>query len=181
MTNIFTIVLSLFLTTTLFPQIPDKANKKMGQYPAIFLDSADTEMSVLNTLNPFDISNIDLVYPKKAKKLLGAKGKDGAVYITTVKSAKASYWNYFRTKSSDYKLLLNTPQSDTMVQYMLNGELLTDSAAPGILFTISDKNFKSLKIIDKEQLSSDPVYPKRYVVAITAKKQKGFVKRKSSK
>ena len=154
--------------------------KKMGQNPIVFLDSVKTEMSALQTLNPFDISNIGIVKPKKAKKLLGDKGVDGAIYVTTIKAAKIIYWNYFRTKSDEYRQLLTSPQADTIVQYILNGEALSDSAAPGTLFLITDKNFKSLDILDKEKLLSDNVIPKRYVVAIRAKRPKGLVKKKGS-
>ena len=154
--------------------------KKMGQNPILFLDSVETEMSALQALNPFDISNICIVKPKKAKKPLGDKGIDGAIYVTTVKAAKVIYWNYFRTKSDEYKQLLNSPQADTVVQYILNGEALSDSAAPGSLILITDKNFKSLNILDKEKLLSDNVIPKRYVIAIKAKRPKGLVKKRNS-
>ena len=169
------------MTLILFGQLPKKAMKKMGQNPIVFLDSVETEMSVLQTFNPFDISNISIVKPKKAKKLLGDKGVEGAIYVTTVKSAKIIYWNYFRTKSEEYRQLLNTPQADTIVQYILNGEALSDTIAPGTLFLITDKNFKSLDILDKEKLLSDNVIPKRYVVVITAKRPKGLIKTKNSK
>lgn len=157
--------------------------KKMGQIPIVFLDSVETEMSALQTLNPFDISNIGIVKPTKAKKLLGDKGVDGAIYVTTVKAAKAIYWNYFSSKSDEYKQLFSSPQADTTAQYVLNGEALSDSAAPGSLFLINNKNFKTINVIDKEngKYLMDNVIPKRYIVVITAKRLKGLVKKKATK
>jgi hypothetical protein len=139
-------------------------------------------MSALQTLNPFDISNIGIVKPKKAKKLLGDKGVDGAIYITTVKAAKVNYWNYFSTKSDEYKHLFNSPLADTAVQYILNGEALSDTAAPGSLFLINDKNFKTINVIDKQdgKYLMDNVVLKRYLVVITAKRPKGLVKKKTT-
>jgi hypothetical protein len=180
MRTAFTFIIFIFLTASSVGQLPKNAMKKMGEYPILFLDSVETEMSVLQVLNPFDISNISVVKPKKAKKLLGAKGADGAIYVTTVKAAKIIYWNYFRTKSYEYRQLLNTPQADTIIQYILNGEPLPDNAAPRSLFLITDKNFESLDVIDKEKLLSDNVIPKRYLVSIRAKRPKGLKKKKNS-
>jgi hypothetical protein len=165
-----------------FGQLPKKAMKKMGQNPIVFLDSVESEMNFLQTLNPFDISNIILVKPKKAKKLLGDKGVDGAIYVMTVKAAKTIYWNYLSSKSDEYRRLFNSPQADTTAQYVLNGEPLPDSATPGSLFLINDKNFKTINIIDKEdgKYLMDNVVPKRYIVIITAKRPKGLVKKKTT-
>lgn len=174
----FTFIILFLLTVSSFGQLPKKAMKKMGQNPILFLDSVETDISEMQTLNPYDISNINIVKPKKAKKLLGDKGIGGAIYITTVQAAKNIYWNYFRTKSEEFKRLINSPQADTVVQYILNGKILSDSAAPGTLFLITDKNFKSLEVLDKEKILSDNVIPKRYVIAINAKRPKGLVKTK---
>lgn len=182
MRTAFTFIILFLLTATSLGQIPKKAMKKMGQNPIVFLDRVETEMSSLQAHNPFDISNISIVKPKKAKKLLGDKGVDGAIYVTTVKAAKVSYWNYFSSKSDEYKHLFNSLQADTAVQYLLNGEALSDTAAPGSLFLINDKNFKTINIIDKEdgKYLMDNVIPKRYLVVITAKRPKGLVKRKTT-
>jgi len=155
--------------------------KKMGQNPIVFLDSVETEMNSLQTLNPFDISNISIVKPKKAKKLLGDKGLDGAIYVTTVKAAKVIYWNYLSSKSNEYGRLFNSPQADTTAQYILNGEALSDSASSGSLFLINDKNFKTINVIDKEdgKYLMDNVIPKRYIIVITAKRPKGLLKKKN--
>ena len=178
----FTFITFLFLTAISFGQLPKKAMKKMGQNPILLLDSVETKMNELQTLNPTDISNIGIVKPKKAKKLLGDKGINGAIYVTTSKAAKIIYWNYFRTKSDEYKKLLNSPLADTVVQYILNGEALSGTAAPGSLFLINDKNFKSINIIDKEsgKFMMDSTITKRYIIVIIAKRPKGLVKKKST-
>lgn len=179
----FVLIFSLvFLTATSFGQLPKKAMKKMGPNPVLFVDSLEVTMTAFQALNPFDISNISIVKPKTAKKQLGGRGVDGAVYVTTVKSAKQIYWNFLSTKSERYKQLIPTPNADTIVQYIVNGQALSDSSAAGTLFLLTDENFKSLDIIDKKdgRFLMDNVYPKSYIVIITAKRFKGLVKTKSS-
>jgi len=171
-----TIIAALILTLTSFGQLPKKVIKGIGQNPIIFVDSVEVSFDSAKTLNPFDISDISIVKPKKAKKLLSDKGSDGAIYVTTVKAAKKAYWTFFSAKSDAYKQLVISPQADTIVQYILNGQPLSDSAAPGKLFLITDKNFKAIEVIDKEMLPSASVSPKRYVVAVRAKYPKGLVK-----
>lgn len=157
--------------------------KKMGQNPIVFLDSVETGMTALQAVNPFDISNISIVKPKKAAKLLGDKGLDGAIYITTVRAAKIIFWKYLSSKSDEYRRLFNSPQADSNAQYILNGEALSDSVAPGSLSLINDKNFKTINVIDKEdgKYLMDNVVPKRYIVIITAKRPKELLKKKFTK
>jgi hypothetical protein len=179
MQTAFTFIISLLFTVASFGQLPKKTMKKMGQNPVLFLDSVETNMTALQTLNPFDISNISIVKPRKAVTLLGDKGLDGAIYITTVRAAKITYWKYLSSKSEEYRRLFNSPQADSIAQYVLNGEALSDSAAPGSLFLINDKNFKTINIINKEDgnILANNVVPKRYMVIITAKRPKGLLKK----
>jgi hypothetical protein len=176
MRPVFVIIALLILAVTSFGQFPKKAMKKMGLNPVVFVDSLDVDMDSLRALNPFDISNISIVKPKRAKRLIGDRGIDGAIYITTVKSAKQIYWTFFKAKSEAYKQLLNSPQADTIVQYVLNGQLLSDRAAPGELFLITDRNFRYIEVIEKEKPLNDNVLSKRYLVVIKATHPKGLVK-----
>lgn len=181
MRTAFTCIIFALLTATSFGQLPKKATKKMGQNPIVFVGSMESGLNSLQTLNPFDISNISIVGPKKAMKFLGDKGVDGAIYITTVKAAKTIYWNYLSSKSIEYARIFNSPQADSIAQYVLNGEPLSDSAAPVSLFLINDKNFKTIHVIDKQDGNylMDNIIPKSYLVIITAKKPKGLVKKKT--
>jgi hypothetical protein len=156
----------------------ENKTKKFGSNPTVFLDSIETTMSELKDLNPMDISNITLVQPKNAKKLLGDKGIDGAMYVTTKKSARDIYWKFFSSKSVDYKNLLPNAQADTIVQYVLNGIALSDSTVSGDLFLIANDRFKSITVVDKDKMQWDKVYPKRYMVVVSAKRPKGLIKTK---
>ena len=146
-------------------------------FPILFLHSAETNMAELRGLDPFNISNITILTPKKAKKLLGDKGYDGAVYVTTIKAAKLRNWIFFKEKSGKYNQLLNSPQADTIVQYVLNGHPLTDSTVPGKLFVIDNKNFKWLHVVDKENEKTFYVTTKWYIILIKATHpNKGLIK-----
>jgi len=178
MRTAFPFIIFVILTVTSYGQLPKKSMKKMGPNPIVFLDSVESEMNYLQSVKPLDISNICIVKPKKAKLLLGEKGVDGAIYVTTVKASKTIYWNYLRSKSDEYESLFNSPQADTTAQYILNGEALSDSATPRKLFLINKKNFKTINIIDKAdgKYLIDNVVSKRYLIIITAKRPKGLVK-----
>jgi hypothetical protein len=177
MKKIFSVFAFFLMTVALNGQIPKKLSNKMGMFPLLFLDSVQTNMTELNAVNPFDISNITILPPKKATKTLGENGSDGAIYVTTVKAAKIKNWILFKEKSDKYNQLLNSAQADTIVQYVLNKKLLSDSAAPGKLYWINDKNFKSLQVIDKEKEVSVYTSTKRFIVLITARNPaKGLIK-----
>jgi hypothetical protein len=169
------IFMFLMFATAAAGQIPEKVSKKMGPNPIVFLDSAEIDLEKLNSVKPFHISNIQMLVPKKAKKIIGNKGSDGAIFVTTVKAAKLRNWSYLRAKSSEFAKLILSPSGDTSVDYILNGTPLSDTTAPERLFLVNDKNFRKISIIDKEELTSGNVGEKRYVVSITAKRSKGLV------
>jgi len=73
----FAILLLLSFTVTCSAQLPKKVTKRIGQDPALFLDSVEVDVTALRALSPFDIANIGIVESKKAKKRLGDKGTDG--------------------------------------------------------------------------------------------------------
>lgn len=178
---VFSIIVLLIVAIDSLGQLPKKIMEQMGPFPVFFIDSNEVEVGSLTALNPMDISNIGILKPKKAKRRLGEKGADGAVYVTTVKCAKRVYWNFFRTKSESYKQLLDSPEADSVVQYILNGNPLSSSAAPGELFLVANKNFRHIDIVEKEKLASANLLSKRYIVLITSKRPKGVVKNSSSK
>lgn len=171
------LLMVILSTVALHAQIPKTVSKKMGMYPLIFLDSTETTMGELYALDPFDISGVTIVTPKKAKKILGEKAADGAVYVTTLKAAKIWNWDFLRSKSGMYKQLIPSPDADTLVQYVVNNTLIPDSAAIRKLFSINDRNFKSIKFMERETEKSDYATSKPYIVVIKAKNpDKGLIK-----
>lgn len=172
MQRVLFFIILLFFTETSIGQISKKVMKKMGLNPVIFLDSIETEMNVLQTLNPLDISNIDIVRPKRAKNLLGYKGIDGVIYITTIKFVKEIFWKYLSTKSDKLKQILISPQSDSTIECILNGKSLSEKKAPGILYLINDKNFKTIDIYDRKMSLHHRVTEKRYLVLIKVRHPK---------
>lgn len=159
-----------------YAQVENKINKALGAQPVFFLDSAEVSSDEFQKINPLFISNITVLQKKTAKKVLGEKGADGAVYIITIKFANECYWKFFSSISEQYKQLVPFPAADSTVQYELNGELLTSHAARGSLFHINKKTFRSLKIRKNTDSMLDG-----YIIAIRAKRPKGQIKLSSFK
>jgi hypothetical protein len=166
-----TLILTFFLVAgNAFSQIAESISKRMGADPVLFLDSVETNMNTLQQINPMDISNITIVGRKSAKKQLGNKGADGAVYVITTRFAKECYWKFFCSVSEKYKQLILSPDADSIVRYELNKKPLTGHDIAGSLFWINKKTFKRLEIT-----GSPDSLMKDYIVIIKARRQKGFV------
>lgn len=160
-----------------FCQLSAKLWNKMGTDPIFFVDSVRTDFLDVKKLSPFEISNFGVIGPKKAKRVLGEQGKDGAIYVTTVHFARIHYWNLFCSKSKEYRELVPTPESDSIIKYILNNKLLSD-VPYGDLFLVNNKVFKKLKVITREELSGRyHVQNKEFGVVIKTRKIKGLVKR----
>jgi len=157
-------------------QLPEKMAKKMGPNPVLFRDSVEITIDTLKAISPFDVADISIVIPKKAKKFLGDKGADGAVYVTTIKAAKLRNWNYLNSKSDKYNKAITSPDADTLCQYVLNKRSLTEKEAPGTIFLIRDKNFKRLNFIVNGVVSEDSAHTKQFQVYLFAKRPKGLLK-----
>jgi hypothetical protein len=111
----------------------------MGLGPVIFIDSVKSNIEAMKQLSPFDILNIDVFIIKAAKKRLGDKGVEGAIYITTIKYAKENYCKFLCSVSAQYKQLVAAPLADSIVRYELNGKSLTDQQAPGELIFLNKR------------------------------------------
>ncbi|HSV11119.1 MAG TPA: hypothetical protein VLI68_10140, partial [Hanamia sp.] len=68
--------------------------------------------------------------------------------------ARNSYWNYFKSKSADYKDKVPDLKTESKVVYILNNKL-PDSNFEGGLFQINDHNFFTLQLITGKQLKND--------------------------
>jgi hypothetical protein len=165
------IIPTLLISKICFPQVPEKISKQMGENPIIFIDSTESRFETIQKLNPFDISIVAILVPKKAKKSLGEKGKDGAVYVTTVEYARKNYWKFLTSQSKAYADIVPSPESDSTVAYILNDSLLTNNIG-GKLFPINRKNFKRLSVINPDELKAKYNADKKYGIIIKTKKGK---------
>ena len=139
-----------------------------------FVDSTPTDFLTIEKLNPFEISNISIV--KSEKNLSLNQENECSIYITTVSFAKRHYWSFFREKSKQYKDIVLTPNGDSVIKYILNGKLLSDTSA-GSLFLINNLVLKKIKVISKEKLIRRyHETNKNYGVIVKTKRVKGLVK-----
>lgn len=149
-------------------QAADSTSGQMGEHPLLFVDSVQTDMSVIRKLDPSNIARIDVLNPKEASVVLGDRGKDGALYIITVPFAKKQYWNLFCTHSKKYRQVVPTPESDSTIQYILNGKPLSDKPASDLAL-LNDQVLEKLKVISKAKLARTyHVTGKAYGVEIKA-------------
>lgn len=161
-----------------YGQKPKKAIKKLGDNPVFFIDSVMVDKDEMNKYQPNDIAGVSVYHDSTAIRLIGPDGKDGVVYIETKTFAKNRYWNYFKSKSPEYAGIVPTPQSDTIVQYILNTRILK-SNFEGDLSLIDDSIFKGITVIDSTTLQKDyGISGKPYGVIIKSDKPKDLYRAK---
>jgi hypothetical protein len=117
---------------------------------------------------------VSILKPKKVRKLLGRKGDDIVIYVTTIKSGVKTYFSFFRAYPGTFNQFSGSPETDTMVQNILDGEPFVVNAVPGYLIFASDDNLESFKIIDRKGVS---INPKRYIIVLTNKRPKKLIKK----
>jgi hypothetical protein len=173
----FVLILSI-LTLSTFGQKPKKVIKKLGDDPVFFIDSINVDQSEMMKYQPEQIAKVSVYKGSDAIDLVGPEGKDGVVYIETKVFAKNKYWSYFRIKSEDYAKAALTPQSDSVIQYILNDRILTTNFE-GDLALITDDIFKEIKVIDKETLQKNyNISDKSYGVIIKSDKPEDLYRAK---
>jgi hypothetical protein len=68
--------------------------------------------------------------------------------------ARNSYWNYFKSKTPDYKDKVPDLKTESNVVYILNNKV-PDTNFEGDLFQINDHNFLTLQVITGKRLKND--------------------------
>lgn len=146
---IFTILFSLIYSLN-YGQTPVQEPKPSKGVPIMFVDSMRVSQADLQKYKPDDIATVTVYKDNMKFKHLDSNAI-GAIYIETKQFSRTRFLNYFKSKSSDFKNLLASQQSDNSFQYILNGKVL-DKDYEGKLTAIDDKNFKSITIIRKDKL-----------------------------
>ncbi|MFT4015410.1 MAG: hypothetical protein QM668_00490 [Agriterribacter sp.] len=168
MKRIICVLACTFIVMSLMGQSPKKVLKKLGNNPVFFIDSINVDNTDLQKYDPREIAQVTVYKGKEAEALLGEDGKDGVVYIFTVKYCRNKYWNFFKSKSEEYSRIVKTPESDSAVQYILNKRVLTDDFE-GDLFLIDDTTFNGIKFLDGETLEKEfKITGKKYGFHITS-------------
>ncbi|WP_183573213.1 hypothetical protein HDF18_06780 [Mucilaginibacter sp. X5P1] len=120
--------------------------------PVYFLDSIRVNKMVLSNYQPSEIALVSVYKDSTViKKLFPPGAKNGLIYIETKDFVKHRYWKYFKSKSADYAKIYPSMPDDSTVQYILNEKVLKEDYEND-LPTINDTNFKTLTIINKQEL-----------------------------
>lgn len=119
--------------------------------PIMFIDSVKVSKTDLQKYNPDDIARVTVYKDAYAIERGGPEAKYGLIYIETKQFAKNQYWSFFSSKSAEYKKVVPSPTKDANVQYILNKRVLTKDYE-GDLASVTDKTFKEIHIISKDDL-----------------------------
>lgn len=121
--------------------------------PLYILDSIRVNSEFLNSIDPNDISTLTVYKGPRAVEVAGKEAKNGAIYILTKRFVRDHYWQYFQSKSEEYHSKVPDLKTEAGVVYILNGKVLGKDQEDK-LFELSDTNFTSLTVIDRDALKN---------------------------
>jgi hypothetical protein len=146
--------IDLFISCYSISHKPVDLFKEPVDEPLYFLDNIQVNRGVLSLYDPKEIAAVTVYKDSSAFKIAGEKGKNGVIYITTKAYARDKYWNYFKSKSSDYIKAVPSIKREGNVVYVLNDKVLVKDFE-GDLYFIDNTNFIDLKVIDKKHLQQE--------------------------
>lgn len=142
--------------------------------PAYFLDSVRTNSGFLKAsgISPAEIAFINVTKGPNAIARAGKEGANGVVDIITKSFARQQYWDYFKSRSDEYRNQISDLRTEAEVVYVLNDTAL-DKDQEATLFAINNNNFISLKVIGGDLLEKEyKIHGKSIGVVIKAKLKK---------
>lgn len=164
------ITLSLLSLSNSIGQVQEKPNSKNtdSAFDTLKCDTLKVDSSIT-----LEIPNVVALNYKEAASLFGKSGKDTATYLTTIKLGKQTYCSFFRTKPRAFDQFASSPESDKMIESIVNGEPYSVYTDSKYLFFVTDQNFKNFDAIDEGGMS---IGQKRYILLITNKRPKKLIK-----
>jgi len=124
---------------------------QMGVDPLFFLDSVSITRSELGKIQAADIAFVNVYKDSNAIQLVGPQGKYGVVYLQTKVFTRRRYWNFFSSRSPEYRKAVPAPEADSAVVYILNDKVLKENADAS-LAPLDEQSFTGLKVIDRNGL-----------------------------
>ncbi|WPU95596.1 hypothetical protein SNE25_08680 [Mucilaginibacter sabulilitoris] len=97
------------------------------------------------------VTLVNVLTDSDAIKGYGTEGVDGVVLIESKSFARKRYVRFFRKISAQYDSIYNVANTDTVFQYIVNDKVQKRDFA-GNLALIDEANFKSLEIINADEL-----------------------------
>jgi hypothetical protein len=118
--------------------------------PVFFPDSIRTNAGFIEQFQPSEFAFVNVYKDSNAIKLAGKQAgeqaRNGVIYVFTKKYVRQHYWEYFRSKSPEYRQAVPDLKTELSVVYMLNGKTLDIKDQELELFKINDANFQQLKM-----------------------------------
>jgi len=122
--------------------------------PLYFYNNIRTNMAFLNTLPPSDIALVTVYKDSNAIRIAGIEAIHGAIYVVTKDFARESYWEYFKSKSSEYAQKVPDLKAESDIVYIINDKVL-EKSPEAELYGINNEDFIGLSIIDQEALKKN--------------------------
>jgi len=123
----------------------------LGENPVFYLDSVEADQATILRVKPETIASLTIHDDSSSVKLVGPRGVDGVVFIETKSFARHRYWRFLSSRSSEYAKQVPTPESDNVVQYILNDRILTNDFE-GNLSLLNDSLVKEIQIVNRKYL-----------------------------
>jgi hypothetical protein len=120
--------------------------------PLYFVDSIRVNSGFLKNFQPTEIAYVSVYKDSNAIRLAGKDAVNGAIYILTKSFARQHYWEYFRSKSADYRDKVPDLKTEAEVIYIVNDKIL-EKDYEGTLFTINNDNFIEMTVVGSEFLN----------------------------
>lgn len=153
-----------FFTVNAFCQALKTSN--VVKDPLVFIDGSRSDVKQMHKLAPSDIISVSVFRGDDGVAKAGPEGKDGVLYIETKPFVRNRYWKYFASKSPEYADAIKSTDDLNNTQYVINGRIVTDNIDK-TLGAINDKNFRSLVVINQDDLIKQyRVKDKKYGVII---------------
>ena len=122
--------------------------------PVYFLDSVRVNAGVLKNYEPKEIAFINVYKGEHALEIAGKEAKNGVIYIMTKEFARDKYFDYFSSKSPEYKKSVPDLKTETEVVYILNNKILHENQESDLV-VIDDSSFIELGIINSSRLKKE--------------------------
>ena len=158
----------LLLTLSCFNIFGQVSNAQVSKtvYPVVYIDNIKSDVKEMHKINPADIIDVAVFKGDAAINKIGPSGKDGLIYVQTRNFVRNNYWKFLSSKSPEYAGAVATSNEANDVQYVLNGHLITTNIEK-TMGALTDKNFRSLVVINKEELNKEyKVKDKKYGIII---------------
>lgn len=145
-----------------------KSIQGLGSNPIYIIDSVKTSPDGMLKVNPNTVTLVNVISKQEALEKFGDSAKDGVVYVETINFVKRRYWDYFKSKETNKKLVKKIGDCRE-IKFILNETPLPDINI-GKLHQVNDRTLEHFRLIKRRELKKKySIKDKKYGVVVRAK------------